>query len=274
MKLAFTTLGCPKWNMDTIISKAVKYGFDGVDFRGYLGELNVYGLPEFTTEIKDTAKRFDDAGLEVPCFSSSVHVFSRTSKELNASIEEVRAYAELCAHFQTPFIRVFGGSIGNTPRAEAINITVANIEHMTVVAKKYDIQLLIETHGAWIDSHHLSAVMERVNSESAGVLWDTHHPYRTLGETYTKTWEVLGKWIRYTHWKDSYVKPDTKRGYQLCLVGDGDIPLKDIFACLKSNNYDGYLTLEWEKLWCPEIEEPETAFPRYVRVMRELMQPK
>jgi fatty-acyl-CoA synthase len=92
-----------------------------------------------------------------------------------------------------------------------------------------------------------------------------------MGETPEKTWEQLGKWICNTHWKDSYADPDNKRGYQLCLVGDGDIPLRDIFACLKSNGYDGYLTLEWEKMWAPEIDEPDIAFPAYVQYMRRLV---
>ena len=39
MKLAFTTLGCPDWDLDTIISKAAEFGFDGVDFRGCRGEM-------------------------------------------------------------------------------------------------------------------------------------------------------------------------------------------------------------------------------------------
>lgn len=271
MKLAFTTLGCPGWDMDTIVSKAVEYGFDGVDFRGYLGELNIYGLPEFTTGIKDTARRFVDAGLEISCFSSSARVFSRTPEELSASIQEVRSYAEMCGHFRTPFIRVFGGAIGDAPRAEAIDIAAANLKQMLAVAEDHDVQLLVETHDDWLNCNHLKALMEKVSSSSAGILWDIHHPYRMIGESPIGTCAALGAWIRNTHWKDSYVKQDTERGYQLCLVGDGDIPLKDMFACLESNGYDGYLTLEWEKMWCPEIEEPETAFPRYVRVMRKLM---
>jgi len=39
VKLAFTTLGCPDWDLDTIISKAAEFGFDGVDFRGCRGEM-------------------------------------------------------------------------------------------------------------------------------------------------------------------------------------------------------------------------------------------
>lgn len=271
MKLAFTTLGCPKWDMDTIISRAVEFGFDGVDFRGYLGELKIHELPEFTTDVHTTAHRFADAGLEVPCFSCSARAFSKTRETLEAAIREVRSYAEICRHFQASFVRIFGGAIGDTPREQAIDMVAENLAEMLAAVSDCPVQLLIETHDDWIDSQHLATVMKKVNSDSVGVLWDTHHPYRTIGETPIETWEALGKWIRNTHWKDSYVKRDTKRGYQLCLVGDGDIPLKDIFACLKKNDYDGYLTLEWEKMWCPEIEEPEIAFPRYVQRMRELM---
>ena len=36
MKIAFMTLGCPNWDLDTIITRGREYGFDGVDFRGYL----------------------------------------------------------------------------------------------------------------------------------------------------------------------------------------------------------------------------------------------
>jgi len=110
-----------------------------------------------------------------------------------------------------------------------------------------------------------------VDSKAIGILWDTHHPYRILGESPATTCKKLGKWIRYTHWKDSITKPGTKEGHELCLVGEGDIPLRDILAALKACRYDGYLTLEWEKLWCPQIAEPEVAFPKYVQHMRHLL---
>ena len=35
MKLAFTTLGCPNWDLDTICTRGKEYGYDGVDLRGY-----------------------------------------------------------------------------------------------------------------------------------------------------------------------------------------------------------------------------------------------
>ncbi len=266
MKLSFTTLGCPDWDMDTIISRAVEYGFDAVNFRGYLGVMNIYELPEFSTQAGETATRFADANLSVSCFSSSARIFS-TGSERESYLEEIKRYAELCEIFGTSYIRVFGGDIGETRRADAIEIAAECFRQMADIAAVHHITLVLETHDAWLHAEHIRAVLERVDSESVGVLWDIHHPYRMVGEDPATTWQVLGKWIQYTHWKDSNPK-DT--GHQLCLIGEGDIPLKQIYDLLIQNGYTGYFTLEWEKKWHPEIEEPEIAFPRYVEYMKGL----
>src|SRR3989338_793227 len=271
MKLSFSTLGCPKWDMNTIISNAIKYGFDAIDFRLYLGNLNLYELPEFTSNAKTTAQKITDLGLAVSCFSSSVRLFT-AREEFSHILKEISSYAKMCRCFGAPFIRVFGGAIGRTSREKAVDIVSANLTQLSHVTNDYNIKLLIETHDDWVDSRNIASVVERVNSAAVGVVWDTHHPYRRAREAPYETWQVLGKWIYYTHWKDSYISPDTHYGYQLCLVGDGDIPLKDILFCLKNNGYDGYLTLEWEKMCSPEIDEPEVAFPGYVSYIRRLMQ--
>ncbi|MFH1007242.1 MAG: sugar phosphate isomerase/epimerase family protein [Candidatus Latescibacterota bacterium] len=268
MKLAFTTLGCLEWDMDTILSRAVAYGFDGVDFRGYLGELALFKLPEFTIRAQETAQRFADAQLEIPCFSSSARMFSRTDAEQAGHLEEVRAYARMCGFFGTRFIRIFGGDIGDLPRGQAIERAGRNLRAMAAIARDHQVTLLLETHDAWTGCVHLKMLMELADSDSVGIVWDIHHPYRTMGELPSLTWQTLGRWIRYTHWKDSVT---CGNDHPLCLIGEGDLPLEEIYGVLKEGGYDGYLTLEWERKWHPEIEAPDVAFPGYVRFMNELI---
>lgn len=270
MKLAFTTLGCPKWDLDTIITQAKKSGYDGVDFRGYQGELQVYKLPEFTSGARETAKRFADAGLEVPCFASSARVYAKPAE----AIDEIRQYAAICKVFGSPLIRVFGGDTKNTPRPEAVKVAVRTLKEAAPIARDHGVKLVLETHDSWLACEMVRSVMEGVDSPNVGVLWDVHHPWRMIDEAPEKTWATLGRWIAYTHVKDSRPKPPApgkERDYQLCLPGDGDIPLAAIFSVLKKGGYQGYLTLEWEKQWHPEIEEPEVAFPRYAEVARRLL---
>ena len=270
MKLAFTTLGCPNWDLDTIITKAVEYGYDGVDFRGYLNELDIYKTATFSKDLEETISRFREASLEVPCFSSSVRLFTTSSEELDGFIEELESYGQLCRHFNTPNIRVFGGAIGKTEREQAINIVVSNLEKLLPIAEKYDVTLLLETHDDWTKSEYVAEVYEKISSDHFKVLWDIHHPFRTLQEEPEHTMSTIGEFIRYTHWKDSYLTDQTDRGFQLCLLGEGNVPLEQIFRLLKNNQYDGYFTLEWEKKWWPNIEEPEVAFKHYATFMKAL----
>lgn len=266
MKLAFSTLGCPDWDLPTIVRRAQEYGFQGVDFRGYLGEMRIDRRPEFSGDVGRTAALFREAGLDVPCLSSSITLLPRSARRSQENREELSAYLGLCETFGARYLRVFGGSAGTMERAEALTAAVKSLRELLPEAEGRGVTLLLETHDDWVHAEHIRALMEAAGSEALGVLWDIHHPYRH-GEPPETTWSELGRWIRYTHWKDA-VGPGEGR---LCRVGEGDLPLRDFLSALRRGGYDGYLTLEWELKWHPELDPPEVAFPAYVRRMRALL---
>jgi hypothetical protein len=68
MRIAFTTLACPDWPIDKIISAAVENRYDGVDFRGYMNEMELWKLPEFSSHVERTADAFSAAHICVPTF--------------------------------------------------------------------------------------------------------------------------------------------------------------------------------------------------------------
>lgn len=270
MKLSFTTLGCPTWDLDTILAQAVRMGFDGVDFRGYLNELDIYKLPEFSSRALETASRFADAGLRVPCFSASARAFNPDAAARRASLEDVKAYAELCGIFGARYIRVFPGAFGDTPATQAIDMAARCLEDMYAIAYPYEARILVETHDDWVDSDLLRRLIGDLDADMAGVLWDTHHPFRLHSEPPPLTWLNLGRFVEYTHWHDSVADPSKPDGYTYTHFGLGDVPVQEILNLLKAGNYDGWLAFEWEKRWKPELAEPEEAFPYFVDYMRSL----
>ncbi len=53
-------------------------------------------------------------------------------------------------------------------------------------------------------------------------------------------------------------------------MGKGELPIDRLYAALQSIGYDGWFTLEWEKRWHLEIEEPEVVIPAFADFIRAL----
>jgi len=52
-------------------------------------------------------------------------------------------------------------------------------------------------------------------------------------------------------------------------LGQGEVPIFEAINVLSKGGYKGYYSFEWEKLWHPEIVEPEIALADYSKVMKE-----
>jgi len=123
----------------------------------------------------------------------------------------------------------------------------------------------METNGLFLDSKELADFIDGIG-DGAGVLWDTHHPYRYHDEPIAETVKNLGSRIKYVHLKDSMVEKG-KVAYKM--MGYGDIPLDEIISTLKDVGYDGYYTFEWVKLWNKDlVEDGGVVFAHYANYMR------
>ncbi len=269
MKLAFTTLGCPDWTLDQMIEGAKQYGFDGIDFRGCAGEMDLWKRPEFSSGLGATAEKIRSAGLEVPCMSSSGRLLRDSEEERTASLENLTRFVHIGAVLGAPFVRVFGGYNGTRSEDEARREAAGMLDSMARIASSHGLSVLVETHDDWIASDKLASVLDAATEPNIGAIWDINHPYRMCGESAEQTWANLGRWIRYTHLKDSAIDEDGESVH--ALIGDGDVPIGECIRVMKDGGYDGWLAYEWEKKWAPEIPDPEIAFPRYAERVRAIL---
>jgi sugar phosphate isomerase/epimerase len=267
LKLAFSTLGCPRWTLRQIVENAASMGFCGVELRGLSGDLDITTRPEFTTALADTAGLFADHGIAISCLSTSARYAVVENAERQNSLDETRRYLELAARLGAPVVRVFGGRLpdGHT-RQSILPAMVESLRQMGDEARQFGTVLAVETHDDWTDSATLAALISRVDHPHVRVLWDLHHPFRLNGESPALTCARLGRYTVSVHLKDSL--PDHRGGYHYVLPGKGNIPLREMVNLLLQRGYNGYLTLEWEKRWYPELPEPEVVFQAYVRTMR------
>lgn len=266
MKIAFSTLACPKWNMDQIVDAAREYGYHGVELRGYMGEMYLPGLPEFTTGLDNTLRLFSRAGVEISALGSSARLLNAAGKDTE-SLAEVAAYAKLCREMGVPMIRVFGGAFEGRPRSQSLQIGAENLAKAAQLA--LPITIALETHDDWSDTSLVAEAVRLVKAPNVRVLWDVHHPFRALGESPAKSFANIGKLTAYVHVKDSRVSSEGKLTYTL--PGEGDVPLTEMIDLLRQGGYDGYLTAEWEQFWHKELAGPEISLPAHAAFLKRLV---
>jgi sugar phosphate isomerase/epimerase len=269
MKLAFSTLGCPEWSLEEIIRKAVEYGYEGVELRGLQGELSLPLCPEFSKEKRmESKKTFQKNRLEIACVSTSCILNSMVLPDKEKNFKEAKSNLELARDLESKYIRVFGGDIPEGKTLEQYQeAVIANLQQIAEEAGRYGVQVLVETHDALILGKDLSAILEKIDSPYAGVVWDINHPYRG-GEKIEDSFRCLKKYLRHIHLKDSKIENNSLRSV---LIGKGDVPIKQVLDILKENKYTGYLSYEWEKVWHPDIEEPEVAFPIFSKKIKNML---
>jgi len=263
--LAFSTLGCPNWELSRILQFAQANGFAAVELRGLMGNLDLPSRPEFVPDrIAQIKKEIADHGIKIACVSSSTELHIADQAKRAQSIADGKRFIDLAQALGAPYVRVFGNKFEGGTRDEIIARVAAGMHEMAEYSGPRGVTVIIESHGDFVDSPTLKEVLTKANSEHAGLLWDAHHTFVDGHEQPAHTVAELGKWIRHTHLKDS-VQDGKDRKY--VLTGKGDVPVRAQVEALQRIDYQGYYCFEWEKVWHPDLLEPDVAFPQYVEAM-------
>jgi len=262
LPIAFSTLGCPAWELDKILDFAEQHGFAAIELRGLMGTMDLPSRPEFApTEIDATKKKVGAHGLKVACVSSSAELHEADPQKREKTLGDARNFIDLASALNAPYVRVFGNKIEG-PKDEVLTRVVSGMKELAAYSRPKNVTVIVESHGDFTDSATLKEILTRADSPNAALLWDAHHTFATSHEQPEDTVQALGKWIRHTHLKDSVPKGADR---QYVLTGQGDVPVKRQIQALQKIGYKGYFCFEWEKAWHPELLEPEVAFADYAR---------
>ena len=260
-RLAFSTLAFPDADLVTVVSLGRSWGYDGVELRLIDGELID---PAMGSADRARVKRtLDAAGLPVVAVDSSIQL---TGEDPGT---ELRQFLELASEWQAPLVRVFGGPLPGDDAARRAGLEAAArvLAAAAPVAERLGVSIGVETHDAFCASATVAELLALVDSAAVGAVWDSHHPHR-VGESPADVWANLGPRILLAQVKDALPDPARDDGWQLVLLGEGEVPVRDMLGLLAAGSYRGWVSVEWEKRWHPEIAEPEVALPQHLALLR------
>jgi sugar phosphate isomerase/epimerase len=268
-KLSFSTLGCPDWSFDKIIDFAGNNNYTGIEVRGILRQMDLPKVPEFSSPeaIATTLKKMKDRGLVFVDLGSSCALHFAKGEERNKNLDEGKRFINLASQLNCPYVRVFPNQLPkDRDRQESLNLIMDGLRELGKYAMGTGVTVLLESHGELIYKKDLLEVMQGASQPNVGLVWDVCNMWIVTKENPEEVYATLKPYIRHTHIKDLKIV-DGKEEY--VLLGTGIVPIFQAIDLLYKNQFPGYYSFEWEKLWHPEILDPQIALSDYPKAMRK-----
>ena len=265
--LSFSTLGCPKWSFEKIVQRAAENGYQGIEIRGLQGQLDLTKCPEFSTpeRIAATRRLVEEHQLRIVNLGASAQMHHADGVIRKTHLDEAKRFIDLAGQLGCSYIRVFPDDL---PKDQDENATIQLIIDGLVELGNYTgdrgVKVLLESHGKVVGSQLLLHIMNGANHPAVGLIWDVFNMWSVTKEAPKKVFKTLQKYIMHVHLKDATFAGGKSR---YVLLGQGETPVKEAVKALARGGYKGYYSFEWEKMWHPEIEEPEVAIPHYPKAI-------
>jgi sugar phosphate isomerase/epimerase/MOSC domain-containing protein YiiM len=273
VRFTLNTLGAPAWSLEETARNARAYGYAGIDLRLLDGE--VITLDAVRAQRRRLRALFPPTELPIAVLATSVRLTAPDAAARRQRADEIGAWVDLAADLGVPVVRVFGGATP-TPgsrgdpawpadfglegscaaAAEVLALAAPRAEQAGVVVG-------LETHDDFSSAAVVARVLAEAPSPAVGAVWDMFHTTR-VGESPAEVLRLVGERLANVHLKDAR---RTDAGWQLVLLGEGEVPVREGLRLLREHGYAGYVSVEWEKKWHPELAEPEVAYPQHLEVL-------
>jgi len=210
-----------------------------------------------------------DAGVIVHSVTAYTSFTSHSASKRRANVDELNRYSDLAAELGARYVRTFAGEIpqGIQPHSQMIGWIADSLEAAAVYAQSVGVQIVLEPHDDFVRAVNVMPILAHLDAPTLKVIWDVGNTY-AAGEDYREGYALLAPYIEYVHLKDGRGHGNT---WQLCLLDEGDVPLRDVLRHLVRVNFEGALCVEWEWAWHRELEPPEIALLHSAQVIRTLL---
>ncbi|MCE9588986.1 MAG: sugar phosphate isomerase/epimerase [Planctomycetes bacterium] len=257
IKLAFSTTACPDWSIEDVARRAAEMGYQGVELRT-LGK-NSSGLASdpVLSESGKVASVLKAAGIEPVCLSTSLALNHKHHSETRAAVEEASRAVALAAEIGCTFVRVFGYELRpGENRQAALECIAASARKLGEVGAEHGVQVLLENGGSFNKAKEWWWVMNLVEHPMVGVAWNAANGAAN-GEPVSVAVPVLNSRIRLAKVKDTVLG----EGSGFVPLGEGTVGIKQFIHRLLGIGYDGYVSVEWDRLWLPSLTPAEEYLP-------------
>lgn len=250
----FSSLGCPELSLVETLSLAEKHAIPQVELRalGGTADLPAYFSAQYGTPAS-LAAQVRASRIRIVALNASLHLGGATAIER----EQLTALAPWAEALGVRWIRVFDG--GKTAGQSELASAGETLAWWKTLRKErgWRTDLMVETHDSLFRSEEIVRFVAAF--PGTALLWDAHHTWRKGAEDPVLTWLAIRKSVVHVHVKDSINVPSVRHPFTYVLPGDGEFPIAPLLAVLRTNRFNGPVSLEWEKWWHSYLPSLEKA---------------
>jgi len=203
MKLAFSTLGCPDWDLEKIIGAARKFGYEGIELRALGGSLDLLSRAEFTaSQLASTRRYIENEGVEICCVDTSCTFHSPGASQRSNQVSVALAHAELAAKLGAPMIRVFPDKIQPGAQRDATRNWIAESLHAVAERLTDGVDVALETHGDFARAEAAAEIVKLAAHPKVKLIWDVANSV-AAGDTIEHAGRVVKPYLAHIHLRDA-----------------------------------------------------------------------
>ena len=228
MKLAFSTRNVSRTSFKGLCRLAADYGMDGFEIWDAVAERKSHSDSVLRAEMMSEGRillRNND--VEVCALS-----FPEAVESEQASGNALVQYVDMAALAGIENIIVH---VDKMPDARTL---LAKIGEAVRRAERQNVGILFETSGPLAKTQALLEIINVFASAAVGAAWNIRETFFNGGESAETTIKTLGAYIRYVRIGDRLDGTDV-------LIGEGSLPVDDFLRALRSLNYEGFFTVDW-----------------------------
>lgn len=239
-----------KMDLSGFIDYAASISVDGVEL------LDIYWKDE-EVEIPQVLSLLKEKDLKVSAYDITNNFVKESQEERILELERVRKSVDIAKKLNTNIVRIFSGDVKEGVSFEQGKQWILDgLKESAKYAEENGVVLGIENHGYFAGrSTQIKELIEAAGSPNIRCTLDTGN-FILVDEDPKEAVTALKSYAAHVHFKDfvvidsEYTGPAFKslsgKKFIGTVAGEGSIDLKHVISELKSVNYDGWLSVEFE----------------------------
>jgi len=272
MKIAFSTVACPDWTLERVMSFADEVEYQGVELRTFGWGGTDLACEPALTDPKKIRRLAIESGTHVMSLGTSLRfdapvwppVIGRALPGHDSNLQTARRFVALANDIECPHLRVFGfDATTGEKRGRTVARVIERLQELLTAASKHRVAIVFENGGTFSKAEQVAEVLRECQSPWLGASYNIAVGARG-GDQVEAALDLLGDRLISVKLKDL-------RGNQPVEIGHGEIPLERGVSHLARCDYTGWLVVEWMRYWRPELAEADGVLRRALATVESWM---